>query len=61
LRIIAEGVETEAQAEFLQRISCKEGQGYLYARPMGIDEFEAWVSERESSMQANNSGQPQAG
>ena len=61
LRIIAEGVETEAQAEFLQRISCKEGQGYLYAWPMTIDEFEAWISERESSMQANNSGQPQAG
>ena len=50
LRIIAEGVETEAQAEFLQRISCKEGQGYLYAWPMAIDDFEAWIKERHSSM-----------
>lgn len=44
LRIIAEGVETEAQAEFLQSVLCKEGQGYLYARPMVADEFEAWVA-----------------
>jgi diguanylate cyclase (GGDEF)-like protein/PAS domain S-box-containing protein len=43
LRIIAEGVETEAQAEFLQSVLCKEGQGYLYARPMVADEFEVWV------------------
>jgi diguanylate cyclase (GGDEF)-like protein/PAS domain S-box-containing protein len=45
LRIIAEGVETEAQAEFLQSILCKEGQGYLYAWPLAADEFEAWVAE----------------
>lgn len=43
LRIIAEGVETEAQAEFLQSVLCKEGQGYLYAWPMIADDFEAWV------------------
>lgn len=42
-RIIAEGVETEAQAEFLQSVLCKEGQGYLFAWPMTADEFEAWV------------------
>lgn len=33
LRLIAEGVETEAQAKFLQSIECDEGQGYLYANP----------------------------
>lgn len=43
LRIIAEGVETQAQAEFLQSVLCEEGQGYLYAWPMAADEFEAWV------------------
>lgn len=43
LRIIAEGVETEAQAEFLQSVLCKEGQGYLYAWPMTADEFETWI------------------
>ena len=43
-RIIAEGVETNEQAEFLQGVSCKEGQGYLYAWPMTADEFERWVA-----------------
>jgi EAL domain-containing protein (putative c-di-GMP-specific phosphodiesterase class I) len=43
-RIIAEGVETKAQAEFLQGILCKEGQGYLYAWPMVASEFEHWVA-----------------
>jgi EAL domain-containing protein (putative c-di-GMP-specific phosphodiesterase class I) len=44
LRIIAEGVETEAQAAFLQSVLCREGQGYLYAHPMTADEFQAWVT-----------------
>lgn len=43
-RIIAEGVETEAQAKFLQSVLCKEGQGYLFAWPMTADEFEAWIA-----------------
>ena len=55
LRIIAEGVETEAQAEFLQRISCNEGQGYLYAWPMAAREFEAWVAARRLHTQPNPS------
>jgi predicted signal transduction protein with EAL and GGDEF domain len=47
LRIIAEGVETEAQAKFLQSVLCREGQGYLYARPMVADEFESWAATWE--------------
>jgi EAL domain-containing protein (putative c-di-GMP-specific phosphodiesterase class I) len=43
LRVIAEGVETEAQATFLQNIECDEAQGYLYAKPMVGNEFEAWL------------------
>jgi diguanylate cyclase (GGDEF)-like protein/PAS domain S-box-containing protein len=61
LRIIAEGVETEAQAEFLKGISCKEGQGYLYAWPMATDEFEAWVKEWRRSTQTNRPDTNQAG
>ncbi len=41
LRVIAEGVETEAQAEFLRRSGCHEAQGYLYAAPLGAQDFEA--------------------
>jgi EAL domain-containing protein (putative c-di-GMP-specific phosphodiesterase class I) len=37
LKIIAEGVETLEQADFLRRNGCQEFQGYLYFRPMSAD------------------------
>jgi diguanylate cyclase (GGDEF)-like protein/PAS domain S-box-containing protein len=49
LRVIAEGVETEAQAKFLQSIECDESQGYLYAKPMVASEFEVWLVRWKSS------------
>jgi diguanylate cyclase (GGDEF)-like protein len=39
LRVIAEGVETEAQLEFLRRQRCHEQQGFLCGRPMSADDF----------------------
>jgi len=41
LGVVAEGVETEAQVEFLRSKYCNEAQGYLFARPMKVAEFEA--------------------
>jgi EAL domain-containing protein (putative c-di-GMP-specific phosphodiesterase class I) len=41
LRVIAEGVETEAQRDFLAAIGCDEGQGYLFARPMPSEQYRA--------------------
>lgn len=38
--VVCEGVETESQAEYLRNIRCDVAQGYLYARPMPMDEFE---------------------
>ena len=34
--VLAEGIETEAQWEFLAREGCAKGQGYLFARPMAL-------------------------
>ena len=34
LEVIAEGVETEAQADFLRSRGCDAGQGFLWARPL---------------------------
>ena len=40
LAIVAEGVETPAQAEFLRVRGCHLYQGYLFARPMPMAEFD---------------------
>lgn len=40
LAVIAEGVETQAQREYLFRIGCRAYQGYLYGHPMPLAEFE---------------------
>ncbi|MEM6705892.1 MAG: EAL domain-containing protein [Acidobacteriota bacterium] len=40
LAVVAEGVETEPQAEYLRTIGCDELQGYLLGRPVSAEEFE---------------------
>jgi len=40
MEVIAEGVETIAQREFLQRNGCTICQGYLLGRPMPVEQFE---------------------
>lgn len=45
LAVIAEGVETEAQAALLRDMQCDEAQGYLYGKPMPADQFAAWYAD----------------
>jgi len=40
LRVVAEGVETEYQREFLKHIGCDELQGYLFSKPLNVEKFE---------------------
>lgn len=44
LRVVAEGVETEAQLGFLRREECAEMQGFLYSRPVAAGDFEQALS-----------------
>ena len=41
LNVIAEGVETEAQRDFLEKRGCHTFQGYLFSKPVVVEEFEA--------------------
>jgi len=47
-RIIAEGIENEAQAKFLEGIGCDIAQGFLYAKPLEVDALQQWVSQTYS-------------
>ncbi len=45
-RVVAEGVETTDQAEFLRGVGCQVAQGYLFARPMWGEDVEGWLAAR---------------
>jgi len=45
LRTIAEGIETEAQADDCRRLGCHEGQGYLFGQPIPAAEFPAYIEQ----------------
>ncbi|MDR3428761.1 EAL domain-containing protein [Silvimonas sp.] len=42
LKVVAEGVETREQAEFLRDQQCDDIQGYLYSSPKAAEEFVEW-------------------
>jgi predicted signal transduction protein with EAL and GGDEF domain len=46
LDVVAEGVETEVQANKLISLGCGRAQGFLYGRPMPADAAQKWLSER---------------
>jgi diguanylate cyclase (GGDEF)-like protein len=39
LKVVAEGVETEEQLDFLHRLGCDEWQGFLYSKPVSAETF----------------------
>ena len=43
LKVVAEGIETEAAGVRLRDFGCDIGQGYLYAKPMPCADFETWL------------------
>jgi len=45
MKVIAEGIESAGQREILVRAGCDLGQGYLFSKPVPVDEFERLLEE----------------
>jgi len=43
LKVVAEGIETQAQLDFLKDNHCEYGQGYYIAKPMPMEQLEAYI------------------
>lgn len=52
LAVVAEGVETQQQRAFLEKHGCRLYQGYLFGKPMSIEQFEAQVDEGASVLES---------
>jgi diguanylate cyclase (GGDEF)-like protein len=50
LTVIAEGVETLDQLEFLQKRDCHQVQGYYFSRPLDSRQFEAFIAQGMSTV-----------
>ncbi len=50
LAVIAEGVETQAQLEFLAASNCHAYQGYLFSRPLPQEAFAAYIKRRNAAL-----------
>ncbi len=53
LELVAEGVETEAQRDFLAGLGCDILQGYLYSRPMPFDDTVAYLKAHQAARASN--------
>lgn len=47
MKTLTEGVETREQADFLREIGCGRLQGYLFGKPMNLDDFEEKINKKE--------------
>jgi diguanylate cyclase (GGDEF)-like protein/PAS domain S-box-containing protein len=48
ISVIAEGVETAEQQDFLKSLGCHAAQGYFYGRPMPAQDFVLWIERWEA-------------
>jgi diguanylate cyclase (GGDEF)-like protein len=55
LRLVAEGIEREAQWRRVQALGCTAGQGYHFARPLPLPELQQWV-QRSTAATGSDSG-----
>ena len=61
LEVIAEGVETESQYHRLRDMGCRHFQGYLFGRPMPVNEFEQRLVTAQAELPPAFQTEPNAG
>lgn len=54
LKVVAEGVETRTQAEFLRQQRCDVLQGYYYSHPVPFDEMDLFIRQRSPEARIRN-------
>ncbi len=60
LQVIAEGIEDAAQRDLLAGMGCRFGQGFLFAKPMTVEQSERVLRESEGRCYAPGNGAPKA-
>jgi diguanylate cyclase (GGDEF)-like protein/PAS domain S-box-containing protein len=50
MKVIAEGIEEEAQAKFLLNTNCHKGQGYFYSKPLSKMDIEQTIFNRPTNL-----------
>jgi EAL domain-containing protein (putative c-di-GMP-specific phosphodiesterase class I) len=61
LTVVAEGVETESQRQMLRELGCQAAQGYLFSRPLPVDELEDLLRARGNAPAGPSPGSGQVG
>ncbi len=54
LKVVAEGVETPEQFEYLSALGCDYAQGYLFSKPVKADELPEWIKGRGTTSNVLN-------
>lgn len=49
LEVVAEGIETLGTAARLAELGCRLGQGYVFAKPLAVEQASQWLSQRPQS------------
>lgn len=48
LKIVAEGIESQTQINFLRAQGCESGQGYFYSKPISGEDFKKWLDSKSN-------------